>query len=142
MAKPDDNSIPDTARLLKALPFEGWWLDSGSGVRATSLAFVDRRSGETSCYCDNPAGRAAVEGQFGDCRRARFTAGQARAQGFNVTRDPAGDPAGLEDHVVLTYGAEGVSASKYQKACKQLALQCEIIEVTGPPELPPTEPNH
>ena len=137
MAKPDDSSIPDSTKLLRALPYEGWWTEVESGPRASSIAFVDRRTGETSCFFATTEGRVEIERQFGRCRLATFTAGEARAQGFNVARDPGVPPDGSPHHVVLSFADQTSSMSKYQRACKQLAIKSEILEpIVGPPIKP------
>jgi hypothetical protein len=128
MAKPDDSSIQDSAVLLRALPYVGWWTESEDGLRASSIAFMDRRTGETSCFFATGEGKAEIERQFGRCRIASFTARDARLQGFNVTRDPGVPPEGSPDHVVLTFADQTASMNKYQKACKQLAIKSEILD--------------
>jgi len=123
--KPDDPSIAGEVWILRALPFEGWYKFDGSTVRATSLAFVDNRSGEVSCYLDSPASRSELTKKFPGCFLARFTAAQARSSGFNVTGDPVDEPCG-EDHVVLTFKGAAIR-KELQKAAKALSLLCETI---------------
>jgi hypothetical protein len=129
MARPDDESIADSANLLRALRVQGWWMVESDGhLRATSLAFVDGHTGETSCHFDTLSARMLTAKRFPGCPVARFSAGQARRHGFNVTRDPEGDPEGTLYHVVLTFVQEGARRKIYQGACKKLALDSEVIE--------------
>jgi hypothetical protein len=129
MARPDDESIADSTLLLRVLRVQGWWMVESDGhLRATSLAFVDGYTGETSCHFDTLSARILTTRRFPRCPVARFKAGQARSHGFNVTRDPEGDPEGAIDHVVLTFAEEGARRKVYQGACKKLALDSEVIE--------------
>ena len=124
--KPDDPSIAGEVWILRALPFEGWYKFDGTAVRATSLAFVDNRSGEVSCYRDSPASRSELMKRFPSCFLARFTALHARSCGFNVTADPVEGACG-EDHMVLTFN--GVATRKeLQRAAKALSLLVETID--------------
>jgi hypothetical protein len=125
--RPDDPSILGGAWLLRALPFEGWYKIEEGGVRATSIAFTDRRSGEVSCYLDTPERRRDLSKHFPGCYLARFTADQARECGFNVTSAPDTDPQQSMEHIVLTFAREGASNGAIQRAAKMLALRCEVI---------------
>jgi hypothetical protein len=127
MARPDDESISADTNLLRALRCKGWSMPENERVRATSLAFYDGYTGETSCHLDSHSGRALFVRRFPQCSAARFTAGQARDCGFQVTRDPEGDPENSADHVVLTLAERGARRKVYQKACKELAVQCEVV---------------
>ena len=128
MAKADDESIPGDTFLLRALRCHGWWIVENDRVRATSLAFLDSFSGETSCHFDKEPSRFVLAGRFSNCPIARFTAGQARSCGFHLTRDPEGDPSNSANHVVLTFAEEGARRKIYQGACKKLALLCEVLQ--------------
>jgi hypothetical protein len=53
--------------------------------------------------------------------------------GFNVSRDPGIPPDGSPHHVVLSLADQAAGISKYQRACKQLAIKSEILEpMVGP----------
>ena len=59
---------------------------------------------KTSCYADTPAGREVFGRRFPNTPAARFTARAARANGFNITRDPEGDiENSFPEHFVLTF---------------------------------------
>ena len=102
-------------------------MQEGNKVRATSLAFFDGNTGETSCYLDSESGRALFVRRFPQCPAARFKAELASACGFHLTRDPEGDPEGSSDHVVLTFAQEDARRKVYQGACRALAIQCEVV---------------
>lgn len=126
MMRPDDQAVASDARFLRALTISDWWKDMGDRVRVCSVAFFVfeadiREPGQTSCYTDTTAGRAAFGRRFPDKHAARFIATQARNSGFNITRDPDGDPDNSPEHFVLTYN-RGVLRGPYQKDCKELAL--------------------
>ena len=90
-----------------------------NGPRATSLAFYDGHTGETSCHIDSPQRRAIYALRYPQRPAARFTVNQARECGFNVTPDPDGED---EDHIVLTLKIDSTRKKVYQRACKSLAL--------------------
>lgn len=123
MVRPDDASIPDDIKFLRALTRDDWWKAMEDKVRVSSIAFYtfDEEPGETSCYLDTPVGRLVFERQFPGCHAARFTAANARTHGFNVTRDPEGCPEKSQEHFVLTHPVH-TKRNPYQSACKQLAL--------------------
>lgn len=126
--RPDDPSILGETWLLRALPYEGWYKIEEDRVRVTSVAFVDNRTGDVSCYLDSSTRRLDLSTRFPGCFMARFTAGQAREYGFNVTSDPEGDfPDHSPEHIVLTFGSENIAKSAIQRAAKQLAIHCELI---------------
>jgi hypothetical protein len=125
--RPNDASIGDDVWLLRALPYEGWYKTNEQGTRATSLGFTDNRTGEVSCYIDSPERRRRLRLNYQTGFIARVLAADIRAQGFNITCDPAGDPERSPEHVVLTFGQEGVSKSKIQKAAGIVALAAQIL---------------
>lgn len=120
----DDLSIHGDLHLLRALPVDDWWTVEANGPRASSLAFYDGHTQETSCHFDSPERRAVYAARYPGRPAARFAVAQARECGFNVTPDPDGDDL---DHVVLTLKAAPVSRKVYQRACKQLALLSTFI---------------
>jgi hypothetical protein len=123
MVRPDDQSIPAGAGFLRALTQDDWWKDMGDRVRVCSIAFYvfNSEPGEASCYSDTAAGRQTFGRRFPNDHAARFTAEQARACGFNITRDPEGDEEQSEEHFVLTHANE-TKRNPYQRDCKRLAL--------------------
>lgn len=122
--KPDDPAIADDAVLLRVLVSDDWHTATPTGRRASSFAFMDARSGETSCYIDTPERRATIAKRYPGCPVAQFTARQARASGLLVASDPAGDPDRSPEHKVLSFVG---SKSAYQRACKTLALSSTFI---------------
>jgi hypothetical protein len=127
--RPDDPSISGETWLLRALPYEGWYKIEEDQVRVTSVAFVDNRTGEVSCYVDSSTRRQDLSAnRFPGCFMARFTAAQARECGFNVTSDPDSDfPEHSPEHIVLTFGRENVAKNAIQRAAKLLGIRCELI---------------
>lgn len=91
----------------------------------TCFAFAS--GDEPSCYIDTLQRRTAMTGRFQGFPVARFTAGAARSLGFNITRDPGGDPDGSPEHVVLTASDPARIKGKHHKACKELAKKAEFI---------------
>jgi hypothetical protein len=122
--KPDDRTIPDDVVLLRVLVRVDWHTATPNGRRASSFAFMDTRSGETSCYEDTPERRAIIAARYPECPIAQFTTGQARGANFLVASDPEGDPDGSPDHMVLSFVG---SKSAYQRACKALAIASNFI---------------
>lgn len=123
MVRPDDQSVADDSGYLRALTQDDWWKEMEDRVRVTSIAFFvfDGEPGETSCYSDTPVGREVFGRRFPDNHAARFTAGQARQCGFNMTRDPEGDIEQSQEHFVLSHSNE-TKRGPYQRECKKLAL--------------------
>jgi hypothetical protein len=138
MVRPDDETITAETSLLRSLRCQGWWIWENDRLRATSLAFFDGNSGETSCYLDTAASRALLTSRFPKCPAARFTGEQARGCGFNLTRDPDEDPDNSPDHVVLTFAQPEARRKVYQGACKKLAVQCEVVSESLLKETPPS----
>jgi hypothetical protein len=59
---------------------------------------------------------------------ARFSAGDARTSGFNLTVDPEGDiPDRSPDHVVLTISDPQATGGAKQRAAKSLALKAVLL---------------
>jgi hypothetical protein len=127
MPRADDESITGETYLLRALRCSGWWTIENERVRASSLAFFDGYSGETSCHFDTQTSRAMSISRFPNCPVARFTAAQARDCGFILTRDPEGDPENPVDHVLLILAQADARRKVYQGACKRLAMQSEVL---------------
>lgn len=123
MVRPDDTSIDDGSSFLRALTQADWWVQMEDRIRVSSVAYFtfDSEPGETSCYADTPEGREVFNRRFPNIPAARFTAGSARAAGFNITRDPEGDIENSPEHFVLTY-TRGTRRKPYQRDSKQLAL--------------------
>ena len=129
MVRSDDESIANDAQFLRALPIEGWWIDTGDRVRPTSVVFFVFEGGEpgqTSCYTNTPPGREVFGRRFPTAHAARFTAAQARVCGFNITRDPEGDEEQSQEHFVLTHSTK-LKRGPYQGECKRLALLSEFV---------------
>jgi hypothetical protein len=57
----------------------------------------------------------------------RFEAAAARSLGFNITPDPAGDPDGSPEHVLLTASDVERSRNQHQRACRTLAKRTEFL---------------
>lgn len=128
--RPDDPNIDNDTPLLRVLVGEGWWKIDGEAKRATSFAFMDQITYETSCYLDTPSRRQIIAHRYPGLPVARFTAGDARRAGFNLTRDPEGDiPDKSPEHHVLTH-PESNDRKKYQKSARPLAKASQFI----PPE--------
>lgn len=122
--KPDDQTISDDTVLLRVLVRDNWHTSTPTGRRASSFAFADTLSGETSCYQDTPERRAIIAARYPGCPVARFTAAQARAANLFVASDPEGDPDKSPEHKVLSF--EG-SKTSYGKACKAVAVSSTFI---------------
>lgn len=123
----DDPNIGNDAFFLRVLVGKDWWKNEGQVTRATSFAFMDQLTFETSCYLDTPGRRERIAERYPGLPVARFTAGDARKAGFRVTPDPEGDvPDQSPEHHVLTY-ADSVNRTKYQKVAKPLAKASEFI---------------
>jgi hypothetical protein len=122
--KPDDQTIPDEVVLLRVLVRDNWHTSTPTGRRASSLAFMDTNTGETSCYEDNPERRATIAARYPGCPVAQFTAAHARAAKLFVAPDPDGDPDRNPEHKVLSFEGSG---SAYQKACRTLAMSSTFI---------------
>ena len=122
--KPDDKTIADDVVLLRVLVGKDWHTPTPTGRRASSFAFVDTITGETSCYQDTRERRAALAAQYPGYPVAQFTAGQARAANLLVASDPDGDPHGSPEHKVLSFVG---SKTAYQKACRALAISSTFI---------------
>jgi hypothetical protein len=125
--RPDDPSIGDDTKLLRALPFPGWWTLENGVPRVSSLAFYDGYSGETSCHLDTRERRVRYAAKYPERPVASFTAVQARGCGFNLTLDPEGDPEHSLEHIVLTFNQDAATRKVYQRTCKQLALLSQFI---------------
>jgi hypothetical protein len=121
----DDPGIAGHISLLRALVDPGWWKIENGVPRVTSFAFTS--GDEPSCYIDTPQRRQMMTQRFPAVPCGRFSVSAARALGFNITPDPAGDPDGSPEHIVLTPSDPTRSKSQHQKACKALAASNEFL---------------
>jgi len=101
---PDDASIPDDAELWRAVHPGSWVQDKNAGHRRLSSGAFDDSSDGTamSVSIANPGiDVAAYLARFAPgCGLTSFTAGQARACGQAIVRDP--DP--VDPHHALVVG--------------------------------------
>jgi len=123
----DDPTIPDDMRLLHRVPFEWYYAPED---RPQSCSFDNSPDGSGTSVDlmeadDQPQRTLAGHPGFG---LVSITAGQARAAGLGVVRNPILGNPGNSQHCLLQ--------GKKNKASKKLARQCQWLVRPTTPQQP------
>jgi hypothetical protein len=124
----DDGAIPDYELLWRRVHQTWTERDEAGEVRATSLAFIDRRSGEISVHRSGLTTEAFVLRNHPDDGIVELAASEPRALGYRLIADPVVGEAGRDadqSHAVLCPPA-GAGTSRIKKLARTLAEQCRV----------------
>jgi len=116
---PDDLSIRNDERLLRRV-LEDWVLRNASPVRPTSATFKDRRSNEVSVFIAALTSADTIREGHPNDSVAEITAGEARAQGFKICRDPAHGLVPNDPSHLLLCAPTGMGTKARLRAAKAL----------------------
>lgn len=129
----DDGSIADGELLWRRVLDTGEWTmrDETGKVKATSVAFIDRRSGEVSVHRAGLTTEAFVLRNHPTHGIAEIRASMPRALGYRVVADPIVDEPGEDDdpsHAVICPPIDAGS-SRIKKLARMLAEQSLVIRI-------------
>jgi len=134
--RPDDPSIPDSEGLWRRiLPLKGWIKIEGDQPRPSSMAFIDRRSGEVSVHRSSLTTQGAVlEGRDRESL-AELLARVPRSLGCSVAPDPIRDPEDPDrisdpSHALICPPPTSTKADarKMAEACTWVVLRQETVD--------------
>lgn len=130
----DDGSVRNDEVLLRRLLSDWIERDESGRVRPTSLAFIDRRSGELSVHRQQLTSEAFVLRNHPTHGIAAFPAGAARAEGFAVVADPIANEPDTDDdpsHALVVPPA-GATPSRVKTLARKLAHRADVAVIREP----------
>lgn len=137
----DDGTIADDELLWRRIKDDKEWVvrDETGKLRASSVAFIDRLSGEVSVHRTSMTTEAFVLRNHPAHGIAELHASVPRTLGYRVVADPVRDEPGSDDdlsHAVLCPPVDAGSA-RIKKLARKLAGQSQIIREPRIVETPP-----
>lgn len=130
----DDGSVRNEEVLLRRLLPDWVERDVSGRVRPTSLAFIDRRSGELSVHRQHLTTEAFVVRNHPTHGIASFPAVAARTEGFVVVADPIANEADDDDDPshALVIPPPGASPSRVKTLARKLAHRADMTVIREP----------